>query len=124
VTTWTVPATVVRVVDGDTLDCNLDLGWHITYRAKVRLAGVNAPEMNTEAGRAAQAWVHAQLAKTMPADGISRTLAAPVTVKSHTLDKYGRVLADVTVSYPDPDGGTFHIHLNQAVLTAGHAVRA
>lgn len=99
-TTWTVPATVVRVVDADTLECDLDLGWRITYRAKVRLAGVNAPEMSTPEGKAARAWV-------------AEVLIAQVTVVSHSLDKYGRVLGEVRVGDWD---------LATALLEAGHAV--
>lgn len=39
-------AHVVRVVDGDTLDVNIDLGFHVEFRARVRLAGYNAPELH------------------------------------------------------------------------------
>jgi endonuclease YncB( thermonuclease family) len=53
---WTVPATVVSIVDGDTFHLNLDLGWRITYQARVRIAHVNAPEMSTPEGIAARTW--------------------------------------------------------------------
>lgn len=47
---YTYRATVVRVIDGDTLVVNLDLGFHLTYRAHLRLAGVSAPELHEPEG--------------------------------------------------------------------------
>lgn len=111
-TVWTVPARIVRVLDADTLEADLDLGWRITYRAKIRLAGINAPEKNTTEGRAARAWVDVYLADVTAAGAWH-----PITVVSHSLDKYGRVLADVTVQ--DPRRGPWD--LGTELLTAGHA---
>lgn len=108
-TTWTVPARVLRVIDGDTLECDLDLGWHITYRAKVRVAGVNCPELPTEAGVAARGFTIHYLGYRAGA------LPPPVMVVSHSLDKYGRVLGEVTTV----DGP-----LSKALIDAGHAVAA
>lgn len=43
---------VRRVVDGDTLDVDIDLGFYVWMRnVRVRLSDVSAPEANTEAGR-------------------------------------------------------------------------
>jgi endonuclease YncB( thermonuclease family) len=86
--TWTVPGEILRVVDADTYEINLDLGWKITYRAKVRLAGINAPEIATAEGREARDWITAQLR-------LGSGEFRPVTVVSHSLDKYGRVLGSI-----------------------------
>ena len=40
-------ATVERVVDGDTIDVTLDLGFSIQYQARIRLHGINTPESRT-----------------------------------------------------------------------------
>lgn len=92
-TTWTVPGTILRVVDADTFDVLLDLGWRITYSAKVRLAGVNAPELGTNAGIAARDMVNAALMNgdRKPAE----PPYLPIVVTSHSLDKYGRVLGSI-----------------------------
>lgn len=37
-------AKIVNVVDGDTFDLDIDLGFHITIRERVRLLGVDTPE--------------------------------------------------------------------------------
>lgn len=114
-TVWTVPATVLRVVDGDTLMLHLDLGWHISYEARCRLIGVNAPELDTDAGVAARLWVIDRLGKAR-VYGIDTH--EPVTLVSHALDKYGRPLGQVLVS--TPQGETFDLGLE--LLEAGHAV--
>ena len=81
---WIVPATVVRVVDGDTVKLALDLGWHVTYTANCRIVGINAPEIGTPPGVRAK-----QHAETLLAPGDA------VTFASHTLDKYGRPLGNL-----------------------------
>lgn len=44
-------AKVIRVIDGDTVDVEVDLGFHIKTTMKIRLAGINAPEINTVEGK-------------------------------------------------------------------------
>lgn len=102
-TTWTVPATVLRVVDADTFHLLLDLGWAISLKARARLAHINAPELATDAGKAAR-------------DYAVNALPVGVTVMftSHCLDKYGRPLGAITM----PDGRDYA----EVLLAAGHAV--
>ncbi len=102
-TVWTVPATVVSVVDGDTAHLALDLGWHISLTARVRVAGINAPELNTAAGVAAKAF-----AETLLPPG------AAVLFQSHSLDKWGRPLGSITLPGP--------IDFAARMLDTGHAV--
>ena len=40
-------ATLLRVVDGDTVDCLIDLGFDVVIRERVRLFGIDAPETRT-----------------------------------------------------------------------------
>lgn len=98
----TVPATVLHVIDADTVKVDLDLGWRIRYLASVRIDAVNAPELATDDGRAARVWA----ANLLPS-GLS------VTVVSRRLDKYGRVLGAVLM----PDGRDYAALL----VAAGHA---
>ena len=106
-TDWSVPATVTRIVDADTIVVTADLGWRINYKTSVRLFGINAPELNTAAGQAALHFVQAIL---QPGDEI--------TLVSHKLlgqtEKYGRVLASITL----PDGRD----LSTLLLQSDHAV--
>lgn len=109
-TVWTVPARVERVIDGDTLDVTLDLGWGLYKRDHVRVHGINAPEKNTEAGKLAKAYADALIYETRG----PRLQLAEVTVVSHSLDKYGRALATVILS----DGRSFGVEM----VRAGHAM--
>jgi endonuclease YncB( thermonuclease family) len=102
-TEWRVPALVVRVVDGDTVYVTLDLGWHISLYTAVRVAGIDCPEMDTEAGKLARA----RAVELLPG-GLS------VTVVSHKLDKYGRVLGTILMSGEESYGAL--------MLSEGHAV--
>lgn len=81
--------TVERVKDGDTVVLHLDLGFDITYRATVRLNGIDTPEMHSytaTAAQVAQSWVAAWFAAQKQ----------PIYLKSTKWDKYGgRVLGDV-----------------------------
>ena len=40
-------AKCVRVVDGDTIDAEIDLGFDVKVKKRIRLAGINAPESRT-----------------------------------------------------------------------------
>jgi len=50
---WTYEAEVVRVVDGDTLDLSVDLGFNVRHRSAFRLLDCWAPELYSGAHRAA-----------------------------------------------------------------------
>lgn len=101
-TTWTVPATVLRIVDGDTIRLDLDLGWH-TYRIEnCRIAGINAPELTTDAGKAARSYAQ----QFLPLD-------TEVVFESTCLDKYGRPLGHIRRNGVD---------FGEQMLAAGHAV--
>jgi endonuclease YncB( thermonuclease family) len=74
-------------IDGDTIRCVVDLGFHISRQVYVRLNGVDAPEMRGP-GKAAAVVVGSWVQKGF-LDG------AELTLRSHTLDKFGRVLGDI-----------------------------
>lgn len=102
-TTWSVPATVERIIDGDTIVLILDLGWHITLTVPCRVWGINCPEMNTTEGRAARA----RAVELLP-------LGSRVMFVSRKLDKYGRPLGHVLL----PDGTSF----GDRLVAEGYAV--
>ena len=81
---FTYRALVERVVDADTLFVEIDLGFGDTLRDYLRLRGINAPELSTEAGRKARDFVRS-LVKNLPF----------ILLTSTRSDKYHRYLADV-----------------------------
>ena len=108
--TWTpYQAEVLRVVDGDTLVLDLDLGCRMhLVGLSVRLADLNAPELGTPAGDSARGFVEGWV-KTA-----SRTLHV-TTDKPDARDKFGRWLVRLTSA----DGRC----LNDDLIAASHAVR-
>ena len=81
-------AKVIRVVDGDTAEFNVDLGCDIRINMMCRLEGINAPEKVTAAGKASKAWLEIVLPP-----GTDVTIQ---TVKDKK-EKYGRYLAAVYI---------------------------
>lgn len=107
-------ATVLKVTDGDTLDLRIDLGMTVTIRQKrSRLYGIDTPEMNTEAGKAARTFVlkHLDIGKEVRV----RTIKAKTNVE--LTEKYGSYLVNV-YCYPDEPERC----LNDDLVAAGHAV--
>ena len=96
---------VVKVVDGDTVDVLIDLGFDVHVKGRVRLLGINAPESRTrdkeekKKGLAAKARLK-ELCKNK------------VLLKSHGKEKYGRILGELFV-----DGAS----LNTIMVAEGHA---
>jgi len=88
---------VVKVVDGDTLDLLLDLGFRITYQVRVRLLGLNTPEVRT---RDAEEKRLGLLAQDFVQNWCDRHCEMRVqTTKTGSLDKYGRLLARIYSEY-------------------------
>lgn len=101
-------AKLLRVIDGDTVDIEVDLGFKIFHDIRVRLGGVNAPEKNTSEGMAAKAFVIMWFA-----DPVKAGLPIDVYTRKDSTEKYGRYLADI---YCNGES------LCQAMLAAGFAV--
>jgi micrococcal nuclease len=82
--------TIHKVIDGDTVDVDIDLGFGIFLRQKVRLVDINAPELrslNEDVKR------YALRAKGKLEEYISREGELIVnTLKPNSTDKYGRIL--------------------------------
>ena len=80
--------TVRRVIDGDTIDVDADLGFDVSIKLRLRFAGINTPESRTRnleekaLGKAATAFLKETLES-----------ADAVEFESHDRGKFGRVLA-------------------------------
>ena len=100
---WQVPATIRRVVDGDTIELDLDLGWRV-YRnlEHLRILGINAPERNTTAGKAAKTFAE----ELLPA-------GTKVLVTSRAKPTFTRTVGSIEI----PGRGDFA----GLMVAAGHA---
>lgn len=96
-------AVVNKIIDGDTVNLTIDLGFRLSYTANCRLSGINAPEMETEAGK------NSKIALTLLLG-----LGNKYLIESTGLDKYGRPI--VTIIKGDTS-------MNQVMIEQGHAVK-
>ena len=108
---------ILRVIDGDTADVDIDLGFGVWLRKqRIRFAGIDTPESRTrdlvekKYGIAAKAYVQAYLP-----DGSDQTL---VTVKD-AKGKYGRILGKFWVFDSKTDAWRM---LNDMMIEAHMAV--
>lgn len=72
-------ATVAQVVDGDTFDLRIDVGFDMSRNGRFRLAAVDCPELPTPEGRRARDFVYKRLLR-----------AKTIVVKTQKTDLHGR----------------------------------
>ena len=114
---YTYKAKLLRVVDGDTCDAQIDLGFDVSVKKRIRFAGINAPESRTRdlkekaLGLAAKDRVKAILAEN-----------PSFTLESTDLGKYGRVLGKIHINIIDGSESLTQICLNDQLIKEGHAV--
>ena len=105
-----------RVVDGDTVDALIDVGFDIWFKKRIRFKGVDTWESRTRnleekaLGLKAKARTKELLEEVSSKSGYFR-------IKSYGLGKYGRVIADVFIE--DKNGKQWNI--NQTLISEGHA---
>jgi micrococcal nuclease len=115
-------AELIRVVDGDTVDLIIDLGFDTLRKERFRLYGIDAPEMNTAEGKAAKAWLWYAL---QPLEAIYvQTIQLETKAKR---DKYGRFLAVLYGDLGDIDANraietpVSPASINAKMIVEGHA---
>ena len=105
-----------RVVDGDTIDVTIDLGFDLYKKERVRVAGVDTPEKRTRdleekaLGIDATNWMKQQLEEAINGE-------SELTIRTELkggMGKYGRLLGWLYVGDAD-------ISLNEAMIIAGYA---
>jgi len=104
---------VIKVVDGDTIDADIDLGFSISLEKRVRLSGVDTPESRTtdlkekKLGLESKEWLKHKL-----------EFAKDVLIKTELPDsteKYGRILGNLYVNNEA-------LSLNQQMIDEGYAL--
>jgi len=103
-------AKLLNVVDADTVDMLVDLGFYVGMKHRLRLYGINAPELNsTDPVQRALA----VQAKQFVLDTIK--IGETYVIDTYKSDKYGRLLAEIWIA----DG----ISLNEMLVATGLADR-
>ena len=103
---------VTKVVDGDTIDVDIDLGFDISFSSRVRLAGIDTPESRTKDKAEKELGLQSKeyLSKHLK-DAKSVVIK---TEKINSTEKFGRVLGWVYVN-----GDT--VSLNDMMINDGYA---
>jgi micrococcal nuclease len=103
---------VLKVVDGDTIDVDIDLGFDISFTQRVRLAGIDTPESRTtdKYEKALGLEVKDKLKKSIEA---AKTIVIR-TEKPDSTEKYGRILGWVFLD-ENP------VSINQTLIDEGFA---
>ena len=110
---YTYKIDVLRVIDGDTIDANIDLGFDVSVKKRIRFMGINTPESRTRdleekaRGLAAKARVQELLDE-----------AEEVQLTSHGVGKFGRCLGELNLY----NEGVTMVNLNNKLIEEGHAV--
>lgn len=102
-------AKLLKVVDGDTLRLEIDLGFTIRWVSNCRLYGINTPEINAQD-------VSVRLKALEAKQYVTDNLPTDLFIKSVSLDKYGRPLVHV---YFDKN---YSRCLNEELLEKGYAI--
>jgi len=107
-----------RVVDGDTIDAMIDVGFDIWVKKRIRYKGIDTWESRTrdldekKKGLAAKERNKELLEKVSSKPGYFR-------LKSHGVGKYGRVLGEIFIQDEDENS----ININNLLITEGHAYK-
>lgn len=112
---FTYPARVRRVVDGDTIDFDLDLGFYLITAQRVRLLDVDTPERGqkgwTESTNFVRDWLFGEAIKDL-----QWKTEWPFIIETAKADSFGRWLGKVFTAAPSREC------LNEQLLASGLAV--
>ena len=91
---YSYKAKIVRWVDGDTVILDIDLGFYVTRQERVRLARINAPELNST--------VPYQVRKAKSARAKAKKFApegakALLSTSKNDIDRYARYIGEITI---------------------------
>ena len=106
---WEYQIRVLRIIDGDTIDAAVDLGFFTHRNIRVRLYGIDTPEVRT---RDAEEKKRGFAAKAM----LTKLLndADKVIMKSHGIGKFGRCLGEIFV-----EKGEQTINISETLIAQG-----
>ena len=99
-----------RVVDGDTIDVTLDLGFDLHLEARVRFSGINAPESRTKDLVEKQKGLES---KRFVEDWLGNCETIVIQTQLDKKGKFGRILGNIL----NADGAS----LNEEMIALGHA---
>ena len=103
---------ITKIVDGDTIDVDIDLGFNISYSQRVRLAGIDTPESRTKDVK--EKALGQEVKDRLKVLTEKATTIIIRTEKPDSTEKYGRVLGWLYI-----DGET--VSINEGLIADGYA---
>ena len=106
-----------RVVDGDTIDAYIDLGFNVSVKKRIRFMGINTTESRT---RDLEEKARGLAAKDM----VKQLLewCESINLNSHGVGKYGRCLGELFIDVVDGRECLTLESINELLIKEGHAV--
>ena len=114
-----------RVVDGDTIDAEIDLGFDVSVKKRIRFQGINAPESRTRDLEEKARGLAAKDRLKVILEG-----AKEIQLCSHGVGKmekrkkrkYGRCLGELYIDFLDGKHCLTLVNVNELLIKEGHAV--
>jgi|TARA_R110000824_G_scaffold188811_1_gene370187 endonuclease YncB( thermonuclease family) len=107
----------VRVIDGDTIDAEIDLGFDVKIKKRIRFMGINTPESRTRDLEEKARGLAAKDRVKQLLDGCKN-----ITLNSHGVGKFGRCLGEIMLDMVDGQEKLTLVSLNELLIKEGHAV--
>ena len=114
---YTYNIDILRVIDGDTIDASIDLGFDVKIKKRVRFMGINTPESRT---RDLEEKKRGLAAKQRVAELLDT--ATEVQLISHGVGKFGRCLGEIFLDVVDGKECLTLKSLNELLINEKHAV--
>ena len=106
-----------RVVDGDTIDAEIDLGFDVSVKKRIRFQGINAPESRTRDLEEKARGLAAKDRLKVILEG-----AKEIQLCSHGVGKYGRCLGELHIDFLDGKECLTLVNVNELLIKEGHAM--
>tara|TARA_R100000152_G_C6556205_1_gene28812 strand:- start:59 stop:439 length:381 start_codon:yes stop_codon:yes gene_type:complete len=111
-------ATCVKVIDGDTIDAEIDLGFDIKVTKRIRLGGINAPESRTRNKVEKKLGLAAKERLKELMEGAANCFE----LESQELGKFGRVIGRLHIDKIAGKDRITKVCVNDCLVEEGHAV--
>ena len=101
-------ANLIKIIDGDTIDAEIDLGFSTFVKKRIRFLGIDAPETRTRDLSEKEAGLEAKRRLEELLEGAE----GKFTLKSHGVGKYGRCLGEIFID---------EVNINNLLIEEGYA---
>ena len=114
---YTYNIELLKIVDGDTIDAKIDLGFDVSIKKRVRFSGVNTPECRTRDLKEKARGLAAKDRVKQLLEGCNK-----IQLISHGVGKFGRCLGEIHIDVVDGKEKMTLESVNELLIKEGHAV--